>query len=733
MTTWRASVGGVFLCLLGAGRAFSEAAADRPTLEPARTATPPVLDGVLDDSAWSGPPFELGEWLTYNPLNGARIAQRTEVRAVYDDRALYLAFHCVDPEPDKVRSTLSRRDRLWNDDWVGFSLDSVGTGQSSYDMFVNPRGVQGDILTTSSAGENTAPDWVWESAGRATEQGYDVEVRLPFKSLRFKSGRDVRMGILFWRRVSRLGTSASWPEVPAGRSFLERHATLLLHDLKAPLTLELIPSATYSWNQVRATPSAFSPADTEPDAGLSVKYGLTSSTALEGTVNPDFSQVESDAFQVEVNQRFPLFFDEKRPFFMEGMGTFELAGTGGDAQMRTAVHTRRIVDPAWGGKLTGTVGRLTFATLSASDEAAGRSEAGAGAAALGHRQAFHIARGVYSLGRDSYVGGLLTDSELASGYNRVAGGDVSLRRGKHKWSTTLLGSTSRSPEGGESRDGLGGQAFYSFESRRVVLVNQIEHYDRAFQMDTAFLNRTGVTTDWTYGAVSFYPDPKKHAWIKRVVPFVFTRLSRDRIQGGDERLVVPGIRMNFTRQGFFRLDASWGREPFAGRSFATRNIHARAEAQIKPWLYVFARTDLGRAVYYDVEAPFLGRSRSHQVELTLQPSARFNQFVSWNRVEFDRLSGERVFDVDVVNLRTTYQFDAHFFVRGIVQYDSSRRQVLTDALASFELLPGTVAYAGYGSLIERREWDGSAWRQGPGEYRTTRRGFFFKASYIHRF
>src|SRR5262249_10306693 len=156
---------------------------------------------------------------------------------------------------------------------------------------------------------------------------------------RFKSGALVRMGILFWRRVSRLGVSVSWPDVPAGKSFIERHALMTLQSLKQPLTLEVIPSATWSVRQTRVDPTSLGPVDSQPDAGISAKYGVTSAITVEGTFNPDFSQVESDAFQVEVNQRFPVFYPEKRPFFMEGMGTFELAGAGGDSNMRTAVHT----------------------------------------------------------------------------------------------------------------------------------------------------------------------------------------------------------------------------------------------------------------------------------------------------------------------------------------------------------------------------------------------------------
>src|SRR5712691_9436642 len=425
-------------------------AADRPRIEPVRVTTPPVIDGRLDDEVWQGPPLALSDWLTYNPLNGEKLAQQTQVLAAYDDRNIYFAFRCLDPEPGKVRGSLSRRDDLWNDDWVGLSLDSLGNGQTSYDLFVNPAGVQGDILTTPSAGENSAPDFVWDSAGRRTPEGYDVEMRIPLTTIRFKSGPEVRMGILFWRRVSRLGMSASWPVVPAGRSFLERHAMLVLHDLRRPLTLEVTPSATYSRRQTRATPTSFAPADSNPDAGLTVKYGITSSATLEGTVNPDFSQVESDAFQVQVNQRYPLFFSEKRPFFMEGMGSFELAGVGGDAVMRTAVHTRRIADPLWGAKTTGTAGRVGFGILAAGDEAPGHQLEGEPNPFLGQRKDFYVARTQFSLGRSNYLGAILTDTEFAHGHNRVAGTDVSLKFGNHFTSATFLASGTRSPDGGES-------------------------------------------------------------------------------------------------------------------------------------------------------------------------------------------------------------------------------------------------------------------------------------------
>ena len=732
----RALLAACFTAFLGGPAAALTTVSEDPTgrqrVEPTRAAEPPVIDGLLDEAVWTSPPLDLGDWLTYNPLNGSKIVQATEVRMAYDDKALYFAFHCVDPEPDKVRGTLSRRDQHWNDDWVGLSLDSAGNGQASFDLFVNPRGVQGDVLTTSSAGENSAPDWIWESAGRRSAQGYDVELRLPLTVLRFKSGETVNMGILFWRRVSRLGTSVAWPEVKAGKTFIESHASLVLKDLRQPLILEMIPSLTYSWNQVRVDPSGFGKADSQPDAGLSMRYGLTSSVALEGTFNPDFSQVESDAFQVEVNQRYPLFFSEKRPFFMEGMGTFELAGSGGDATMRTAVNTRAIADPRWGGKVTGNLGRFTFATLAAGDEAPGRPSDEGPSPVPGAQKLFLVGRAMYSLGRSNHAGVLLTDTEFGAGFNRVAAADLSLRRGKHAFSATGIVTTSRASEDLADTKGAGGQTTYSFETRRFLVINQLDHYDRDFRMDTAFLNQTGITQDWLFTALSFYPDEKKHPWLKRVVPFVFARAGTDRIQGGDIRFVLPGVRLHLTRQGFFRLDTGWGREPWAQETFSTRTTRVIAQAQLTRWLNLLTIYNFGKSIYYD-DDPFLGRSRSLLLEASVQPSARFNQSVSYQRVAFDRLTGERVYRVDVLNTRTTFQFDRRLALRAILQYDSSTRKILTDVLGSLELVPGTVAYVGYGSLLEQREWDGAGYVSGRGDYSTSQRGLFFKASYSHRF
>jgi uncharacterized protein DUF5916/cellulose/xylan binding protein with CBM9 domain len=705
----------------------------RPEFVVPRATTPPLIDGSLtEDEVWKESPLGIDDFVSYNPLYGEKQKQRTEVRIAYDDRNIYFSFHCYDPEPDKIRTTVSRRDNIFNDDWVGISLDAGSTGQFSYHMMVNPSGIQMDALNSSASGENWDVDWVWTSAGRITKDGYVVEIALPLQSVRFKGGPEVRMGILFWRRISRTGVSAAWPDIPPGKWVFDRHVQLVFKDLHQPRLLELLPSATYSINQDRLTSNQWSRAAHKGDLGLEGKFGLTSTITLDATVNPDFSQVESDAFQVEVNQRFPIFFSEKRPFFMEGMSIFSIAGNPGDGNMNTAVHTRRIVNPIFGAKLTGNMGKTSWGFLSASDQSP--PELFTTAASNHKDKLFTIGRALYSLGQSNYVGTIITDTEFAGHYNRVAGGDLSLRLQHGQQVTANFFSTHSGAPEEESRDGIGGGVYYDYSRRWGDLSGQIEHYAKDFQMDTAFYNRTGITGGWAYGALNYYPEPKGLLWIKRITPFVWTKHYRDQVQNGNDDYFQPGIRFNFTRQGFLRFDQSWGHEPWANYRFKSGRRRIMGNAQILPWLHIDGEANLGWATFYDPVSPFQGRSTSKRLELVFQPNSKINEDIFYNIVKFDRAStGERVYTIHIANFKSTYQFNKHFFVRGIAQFDSSQSRVLTDLLASYEWVPGTVAQAGYGSLIEKRRFEDGILDAGGGSYLTVHRGLFFKLSYLHRF
>ncbi len=702
-----------------------------------RATEPPKIDGILDDEVWKQSPLPLGDWISYNPLRGGKAEMRTDVRIAYDDRNIYFAFHCFDTEPDKIRTTISRRDTAFNDDWIAMSLDSAGTGQTAYHLFVNPSGIQMDALNTSASGEQFEADLLWDSAGKITDDGYIVEIRLPLQTIRFKGGDQVRMGILFFRKISRTGVSYSWPEMAPGQWVFDRPAHLIFSNLKQPRLLELLPSVTYGISQTRAAQDRWNPAINKADVGLSGKYGITSNVTLDATINPDFSQVESDAFQVEVNQRFPIFYSEKRPFFMEGMGLFNIAGTGGDSNMRTAVHTRHIVDPIWGSKVTGTAGKTTFGLLNASDESP-EDIGNRGAAINGKNKLFTIGRATYSLGGSDYVGVIMTDTEHAGRHNRVEGGDVLIKFSPpQQFNATVLSSQTGGLASTGNTHAVGSQVSYSYNTHRFGWVNQIEHYGRDFQMDTAFFNRTGFTSGWSYGELNFYPKQERNFWLKRVYPFYWEKRGHDQVQNGSEDFLNSGIRFNFTRQSFFNVSHGQGHEAWVGRRFRTgAEIELFGGSQIFRWLSISGNFHKSRDIYYDPVNPFAGKSKYGYFGFSFQPNRHFQQNVDYNTVRFNRASdGVRIYTVHIVNTQTTYQFDKHFRLRLLEQFETARHRLLTDLLALYEVVPGTVFHAGYGSLYEKQiPQPGALVPNNLGNgYLTVSRGLFFKASYLRRF
>jgi hypothetical protein len=724
--------------LLIAGAVSAQTADDIPI---SRAAVAPKIDGVLDDEAWKVTPLPMtfDQWVSYNPVRGDKMPEifRTEVRMTYDDRNIYFAFHCFDNEPAKIRTNVSRRDSAFNDDWIAMSLDSAGTGQSAYHLFSNPSGSQMDAINTSASGEQFDADIVWYSVANTTSDGYVVEVQVPLQTLRFKGGDKVRMGLVFFRKVSRTGVSYAWPEMLPGQWVFDRPSHVVFDNLKPRRLVELLPSVTYGVNQAREeSSSAWGDADNDAHVGVSGKFGITSGVTLDGTVNPDFSQVESDQFQITVNQRYPLFFSEKRPFFMEGMGLFNVAH--GD-NMRTAVHTRRIVDPIFGTKLTGTVGKTTFGVLNANDDHPG-DVGDRGDEFADRNKLFTIGRATYALRRSDYIGGIFTQTQHAGRSNFAAGADLSFRPFSSQSLNASFLTTATSDSGSGDTSGNAGHVAYSYETRRFEANAQIEHYDRDFQMDTAFYRRTGFTGGTSYSQMNFYPGGGQSFWIQRVSPFFFAKYGNDRIQGGDEYFLDTGIRASFTRQGNLNIEISRGKETWRGQQFDAHNdIFVFAGMQVLRWLNAYGGVGSGPAIYYDDVDPFQGHSIGSFYGFTIQPNQHLSESFEGNSTRFDRAStGERVYSVDVFNSRTTYQFNKHFLVRFLAQYDSSSHQVLTDFLASYEFVPGTVFHAGYGSLYERgpsEAFPNDATRPAHLEekYRAMNRGLFFKASYLRRF
>ena len=613
------------------------------------------------------------------------------------------------------------------------SLDAMGNKQSSYDLFVNPSGIQGDILNSAVSGEDVSPDFVWDSAGRVTKNGYQVEMKIPLKSIRFKSGEYVRMGILFWRRISRLGISGSWPDIKPGHGIFNVNATMVYQNLKSPLNLEVLPSITYGNNYSRTSQNKWQKDDLSKDFGANLKYGVSSSITAEATFNPDFSQVESDAFQVEVNQRYPVFYSEKRPFFMEGMDIFDFSIIS-HGMMITPVHTRRMVDPKWGAKVTGSLGKSSFGILTAGDEFPGYEWEEEINPNQGKLATFGIARAKHSLNGDNYVGVIYSGRKFASGANNVVGSDVQFRLFKNQQTSfSIMASNTNSPENDKSFAGSAINFSHSYFTRALGMAMAFEHYDKDFQMESSFLLRTGINNGWIWISPNFYPDAQKISWLRRICPQIIFASLHDIETDLEDLYFSIATSFYFTKQGNFAIEFQRQKEYWQNISFWQSTVNANGGIQLTNWLRFGGFIRRGDQIYYYDDPPYLGLSNSGGFNFTLQPKSKLKQYFEIYHERFFRHSdNKRIYSINIVNGKTTYQFNKYFFVRANIRYNSYDDKILTDFLASFTFIPGTVLHLGYGSIYEKNEWQQNQWINEGKKFNEMRRSFFFKASYLWR-
>lgn len=337
----------------------------------------PVIDGRPDEEAWKQAAVFKDFYQTY-PGDNTPASKPTEVLMMYDEKNLYIAFKCWD-EKDKIRATIAKRDNVFGEDNVRMWLDTYNDRRRAYVLGFNPLGVQQDGIFTEGQGADFSVDIVMESKGIIEDWGWSVEVSIPFKSLRYTAGKGKLWGFNLARNIDRLNDEFDqWlPDDRNVSGFLIKHGKITgLDDVKYERTLEIVPSITLSetGRRVRTIPShlvnAFSidpgrfvNQPIKQDIGVTLKYTISPSVTLDAAINPDFAEIEADAPVITANQRFPIFFEEKRPFFLEGVDIFR--------SPLQVFYSRNIVDPDFAMKVSGKLGRTSFGILAASDKAPG--------------------------------------------------------------------------------------------------------------------------------------------------------------------------------------------------------------------------------------------------------------------------------------------------------------------------------------------------------------------------
>jgi hypothetical protein len=726
-TIW-ATAFATWILLAGVCLAAAEAAALT------RAETAPKIDGVLDDAIWqAAKPWV--DFMTAKPDFGKPSSERTEVYLAYDREHIYAAFRCLDSEPGKIKTSVCRRDSCDSDDWVALVLDTFDDQQSGTMFVVNPSGIQMDGMLNQDGNANGDYDMVWDSAARMNSDGYTIEMAIPFKSLRYPFRKLLTIGFGAARVISRKSEQSHFPEFRPDRgSMLAQFQRVTMADVKYERNYELLPAVTFSQNHMQRE-GAWRRASRQFDFSLTGKLGISSDLTLDAAYNPDFSQVEADAGQIDINLRSSLYYSEKRPFFLEGKESFDMAAPMEQDPLYTVVHTRTIVDPLLGFKLTGKLGRRNmFSSIFALDEFPGQIAGEEGdEERAGRDAAFAVFRYKRALPKDSFLGGFYTGREFAGAYNRILGAD-----GRFRLTPTSIlefhafGSLSRDDRAADPLAGSAVGVRYNYSTRKWYMELGFNDISRNFRTDVGYVSRVGLTTLPWLVIHKFYPRSK---FFQKIEPFYWGYLARDRFSGLFETGNVFVLRLSMPRQSQLRFDAILGNEVFADQRFTINAWRVMGYTQLLKQIYLEASFRRGDQILYDPDAPAQGKGSRASFALILQPSENWNNTFSVQFTDFFRKSNaEKIFDYSIVRDRLTFQFNKYLFLRAIAEYNTYYRKLNVDLLASFTYIPGTVIYVGYGSAYEKLKWQQDERDYMPDDdFLRTRGSFFFKASYLWRF
>jgi hypothetical protein len=682
-----------------------------------RTASPVIVDGALDEAAWQKA-WTMDLKYEVSPRENVPAPVRTEILVTYDDEAVYFGFRAFDPEPAKIRAHLYDRDNVGADDWVAVILDTFNDERRSFDLLVNPLGVQSDSIETATSNEEW--DGIWEAAARITEWGYAVEIRLPFSSVRFQrpNGGPQVWGFDAVRSYPRnvrhhIGLFARDRN---NNCYLCQAVKLSGFEGVTPgRNLELDPTLTGTRTDTRSElpDGAMENGDADAELGITARWGITPDVTLQGTVNPDFSQVEADALQLDVNEPFALSYPEKRPFFMEGADFFR-------TRLNT-VYTRVVRDPAWGVKLSGKSDGTTVGAWVARDEITNLLLPGtqsSNGTTLDSDSTAAVLRYKRDLGNRLTLGALATDREGADYHNRVLGFDGDFRvSDKDRLGLQLLGSATQYPGAVATDFGLpedelrdwAGEIGYERTSRHVDAWATYRRVGKDFRADLGFIPQVGYGMADAGAGYSWIPKPK--SW------FSYLRLAvgvTDSEAEGNGMLYREGkLRLEYEgplqSHAYIRLIQR--REAYNGSEFDKSMLELHTCLKPGGDTQVYLNAMLGDQI--DYANTRLGQRVRVGPGITQQVGRHLSVDLSatWERM---REQDDRLYTATIAQATIGYQFTTRALLRAIVQWmdydyntalytdgrDARQQGLFTQILASYKINPQTVLFLGYSDAAE---------------------------------
>lgn len=682
-----------------------------------------TVDGVLDEAIWSEAEEIPLRW-EYLPGNNVAPPVETVCHVAYDVGSLYLACRSTDPDPSGIRGHLAERDdraRLAQDDHIAFLIDTFNDERRGFQFRVNAAGVQWDAIHVKTEGfEDFSWDALWTSAVQITATGYNVEVAIPFGSLRFPSTADVQTwGFVIERSYPR-GVRYRMRSVPT-----DRNTTCLLcgankivgfQGISPGGVLDLVPALTARRTDERPSfpdgdlvPTKQTDfADLQPDFGMDLRWGVTPSTSLNATFNPDFSHVEADQAQLSVNRRFALLFPEQRPFFLEGADFF--------LTPFQAVFTRTVVDPDAGVKVTGKEGANTVGVFAARDATTSiliPSNQGSANDVLAQESYAAVARYRRDLGPTSYVGGLMTSRSGGDYHNRVFGVDgVYQLNPSNGVRFQYLTSSTEYPNAlalahEQATGGFSGGAFtaqYNHVSQDWAIAAEYEDLSEDFRADLGFIPRVDLRSG--RGSLSRIFRGAADGWFTQIA--MTGAYSRIEDQGGN--LSDETSTGTLTYRGPSQSNASLGASHV--NRFHEGTIYGLDRADLSFDVRPSGSVSLGAGLRFGDFVDF--RNNRESFGLSFTPNAQFDVgtrlAINLGQV-FQRLTfgGQEVFQANLMQARVLFHFNTQTFVRGVVQYrkvsrdpdlyvspvSSETEQLLTQLVFSYRVSAQTSLYVGY--------------------------------------
>ena len=701
----------ILLLLLAQTPAWAADPQPGPPLTIRRASGPIVADGDLSDAGWQGVE-PVTTWFETRVGDNVEPQVKNTGYLTYDDQYFYAAFVFEDPAPRSIRAPLGDHDALsGSTDYAGVIVDSRNDGKTAQMFLANARGLQYDALTSDVTGEDSAPDFFWDAQGKVTETGWTLELRIPFSSLRYAEAQDPTWGILLYR---------NYPRDRRYQFFsarLPRDVNCFICNSSKMTGLASLPSgshlvvAPYGTTTRTSAPSAGlgSPLTSEPmdaQTGVDVKWSPIANMAIDATVNPDFSQVESDAAQIAANERFALSYPEKRPFFLEGV---DLVSTP-----FTAVYTRSVTSPRYGGRVTGRAGSASYTALLVQDRGGGLVILPGAESSDFALQDFESDVGIVRVRRDiglSFVSLLATAREIhGGGWNRVVGPDFQWRpRATDSFTGQFLWSASQTPnrpdlapdwDGRELSDGAG-LLYWSHSTGKEDWFIQGLSIGPEFRADNGFIPQVGYREIYLDGGYTIRP---KEAFLNRVR--FFTTNWYDVEPNGDvlSRRVSLGTGMDGAWNSFFRVEMNQDAIRTGGQlleRFQPRFIVEMSPSRVFNQISFDAR--VGEEIDFDNAREGTGASLA--TGLTLRPgnhlALRADVSRRWLDVDAGGGLSGRLFTAQVERLRLNWMFNSRAFMRLIGQYVETRRD---PALYTFAVPVKVAGFGGSALLAYKVNW-----------------------------